>query len=93
MTMSSVKSSSFQVKDRRTLDWVLSQEHKRSTSLSSGTSGRSSPDLAMMRQARRVSRQDTSMPPPASTRPLNMTMPAINSALESLWKDQGGSIL
>lgn len=77
------------VKDRRTLDWVLSQEHKRSTSLSSGTSGRSSPDLAMMRQARRVSRQDTSMPPPASTRPLNMTMPAINSALESLWKDQG----
>ena len=73
----------FQLKVQRTLNWVLSQDSD-GTGSGSGNSGHSTPEPGQTPVM-----LDTSMPPPATTKPFTMPATTINSALDTLWTDKG----
>ena len=82
--------SLLQLKVQRTLNWVLSQDSADSSSGSgSGNSGHSTPE-PVQTPAVRV---DTSMPPPATSKPFTMPATSISSALDTLWTDKSKLIL
>jgi len=75
-----------QLKVQRTLNWVLSQDSADSSSGSgSGNSGHSTPEPGQTPAVR----VDTSMPPPATSKPFTMPATSISSALDTLWTDKG----
>jgi len=88
--------NSSQVKVQRTLNWVLSQDSDSGSG--SGTSGQSTPEPGMIQPpVQQMKRNEVdnnlnvpdALPTPVTSKPFTMPTNSMNTALDSVWTDQG----
>ena len=90
--------SMLKVKVQRTLNWVLSQDSDSGSG--SGTSGQSTPEPGMIQPpVQQMKRNEVdnnlnvpdTLPTPVTSKPFTMPTNSMNTALDSVWTDQGNS--